>query len=145
MTVRFKKLDARAVAPTYGSKGAAAADLRAMLDTPAIILPHESLLIHTGIAVSVPHGYAGLIYARSGIACKRNLAPGNCVGVLDEDYVGEVMVCLHNHGEKSQVVEPGERIAQLMIAPCARGEFVEVDELDDTERGAGGFGSTGTK
>lgn len=141
--VRFKKLHESAVAPTYGSACAAGADIRALLDEPITINPHETAFVHTGIAVSIPDGLVGLIYARSGIACKRGLAPANMVGVIDSDYRGEIMVALHNYGSNPQVVEPNERIAQMVVssyAPCA---YIETTELDATVRGAGGFGSTG--
>lgn len=145
MKIQFKKLDDRAVMPTYGTEYAAGADLRAVLGEPLIIRPGESTLIHTGIAVAIPAGYVGLVYARSGLACKRDLAPSNKVGVLDADYRGEILISLHNHGTNEQAIEPNERIAQLVIAPFIHGEFEEVDELDETARGDGGFGSTGRK
>ena len=145
MKIQFKKLDDRAVMPTYGTEYAAGADLRAVLDEPLTIRPGESTLIHTGIAVAIPAGYVGLVYARSGLACKRNLAPSNKVGVIDADYRGEIMVSLHNHGSADQAIEPGERIAQLVIAPYIHGEYEEVGELSETVRGDGGFGSTGRK
>ena len=143
MKLCFKKLDPRATIPTYGSDLAAGADLRAVLDAPVTIKPNESVLIHTGIAVAIPAGYVGLVYARSGIACKRGLAPSNKVGVIDADYRGEIMVSLHNHGTTEQTIDPDERIAQMVITPFIHCEYEEVDNLDDTERGAGGFGSTG--
>lgn len=143
--MKFKKLDPRAIAPSYGSEYAAGADLHAILDAPIVIKPHESVLVHTGIAVAIPIGYVGLVYARSGIACKRDLAPSNKVGVIDADYRGEIMVSLHNHGTVDQTVEPNERIAQMVITPIYSSFYEEVDNLDDTERGTGGFGSTGTK
>lgn len=145
MNVRLKKLRAGATCPAYGSASAAGADLYACLDAPVTLLPHETKLIPTGLAMELPEGYAGFVYARSGLASKRDLAPANKVGVIDSDYRGEVMVALHNHGEKAQTVEHGERIAQLVVAPYLKAEFVEVESLSDTERGAGGFGSTGTK
>ena len=143
MKLCFKKLDPRATVPTYGSDLAAGADLRAVLDAPIIIKPNESVLIHTGIAAAIPAGYVGLVYARSGIACKRGLAPSNKVGVIDADYRGEVMVSLHNHGTTEQTIDPNERIAQMVITPFIHCEYEETDNLDDTERGTGGFGSTG--
>lgn len=143
--VRIKKLDKNAIIPTYGSQFAAGADLYACTDIPITINPHQTVLIHTGIAMEIPVGYAGLVYARSGIATKRNLAPANKVGVIDSDYRGEIMVALHNHGEEAQTVENGERIAQLVITPFVTAEFAEVDELCETVRGEGGFGSTGRK
>lgn len=145
MKLYFKKLDQRAVAPTYGSDLAAGADLRAILDEPVTIRPNESVLIHTGVAAAIPEGFVGLVYARSGIACKRGLAPSNKVGVIDADYRGEIMVSLHNHGTTEQTIEPGERIAQMVITPFLRCEYEEVSDLDNTDRGEGGFGSTGRK
>lgn len=144
-SVRIKKLDEKATIPTYGSEFAAGADLYACLDAPLTINPHETILIHTGVAMEIPTGFAGLIYARSGIASKRGLAPANKVGVVDSDYRGEIMVALHNHSNIPQTIESGERIAQLVIAPYVVADFVLSDELDDTDRGAGGFGSTGKK
>ena len=145
MKIQFKKLDERAVVPTYGTEYAAGADLRAVLNEPLTVRPGESTLIHTGIAVASPDGCVGLVYARSGLACKRDLAPSNKVGVIDADYRGEIMVSLHNHGSGDQTIEPKERIAQLVIAPYIHGEFEEAGELDKTARGGGGFGSTGRK
>ena len=145
MKVEFKRINDSALVPTYGSLCAAGADLRALLMSPISIAPHQSVLIHTGIAVAIPDGYVGLIYARSGIACKRDLAPSNKVGVIDSDYRGEIMVSLHNHGETERVIEPNERIAQMVITPYVRAEYVETDELSDTVRGEGGFGSTGAQ
>ncbi|MDY3728724.1 MAG: dUTP diphosphatase [Wujia sp.] len=145
MHVNVKKLNENAVLPTYGSANAAGADIYACLDAPLTIAPHETVMVHTGLAMEIPEGYAGLIYARSGLACKRNLAPANKVGVVDSDYRGEFMIALHNHGTTSQTIEPKERIAQLVITPYIVGQFEVVDELDTTERGAGGFGSTGRK
>ena len=143
--ISVKKLDDRAVLPKYGSDFAAGADLYALLDAPLVIASGETALIKTGIALEIPVGYAGFIYARSGLASKRGLAPANKVGVVDADYRGEVMVALHNHSAISQTVEPLERIAQLVVAPFLRAEFVLCDELSDSERGEGGFGSTGRK
>ena len=144
-TVKVKKTDDRATLPTYGSEYAAGADLYALLDAPVTIAPAETVLIHTGLSMEIPEGYAGLIYARSGLASKRGLAPANKVGVVDADYRGEIMVALHNHSDKAQTVEHGERIAQLVIAPFLSVSYEETDELSDTVRGTGGFGSTGTK
>lgn len=143
--VAVKKLDEKAVLPTYGSPYAAGADLYALVDGETVIMPHETKLIRTGLAMEIPEGYAGLIYARSGLASKRGLAPANKVGVVDADYRGEVMVALHNHSDKEQKIEAGERIVQLVIAPFLKAEFDETDELSETVRGAGGFGSTGKK
>lgn len=144
-TVRYKKLDPRAVTPTYGTAYAAGADLYAVADADIVITPGETTLIHTGIAMEIPEGYMGLIFARSGLASKRGLAPANKVGVVDADYRGELMVALHNHSAAPQTVAPGERIAQLVITPFLAVNFTESDELTDTVRGVGGFGSTGTK
>ena len=142
--VGVKKLQANAVVPSYGSAFAAGADLYACMDAAVTIAPGETKLIHTGIAMEVPVGFAGLIYARSGLATKRGLAPANKVGVVDSDYRGEIMVALHNHSTTEQSVAPGERIAQMVIAPFLTAEFEEKQELSDTVRGEGGFGSTGT-
>ncbi len=121
--VNIKKLDERAVMPKYGSEYAAGADLCAVCDEAVVIPPHCTAMIHTGLAAEIPEGYAGLIYARSGIASKRGLAPANKVGVVDADYRGELMVALHNHSEVVQTIEPGERIAQLVITPFLKAEF----------------------
>lgn len=141
--IRVKRLDPKAKLPTYGSSAAAGADLYACLSEPVTIGPGESGWIGTGIAMEVPAGCAGLIYARSGLACKRGLAPANKVGVVDSDYRGEVVVVLHNHSAVPQTVEHGERIAQMVIAPVFTPPYVEVEALTDSERGVGGFGSTG--
>lgn len=143
--IAVKKLNERAVLPTYGSVFSAGADLYATEETPVTFLPHETKLIHTGLAMEIPEGYAGLIYARSGLATKRSLAPANKVGVVDSDYRGEIMVALHNHSETPQTIEAGERIAQLVIAPFLKAEFEETEVLSETVRGEGGFGSTGRK
>ena len=143
--VAVKKLRAGAKLPTYGSQFAAGADLYACLDAPVTIAPHETVLVPTGLSFEIPAGWAGMIHARSGLATKRHLAPANKVGVIDSDYRGEVMVSLHNHSEQPQTVEPEERIAQMVIMPYLAAEFFESEELSDTVRGAGGFGSTGPK
>ena len=143
--LRIKKLRDNAQMPTYGSEWAAGADMYAAIDEAVTIEPNETKFIPTGLAFEIPEGYAGFIYARSGLACKKGLAPANKVGVVDADYRGEVMVALHNHGKESQTVEAGERIAQMIIAPFITANFIFSDELDDTARGAGGFGSTGRK
>ena len=130
--------------PTYGSLEAAGADLYACLDHPVMIAPGETGWIPTGIALEVPKGCAGLVYARSGLACKKGLAPANKVGVIDSDYRGEVVVVLHNHGTEVQTIEHGERIAQLVITPVLTPVYEEVTELSSSERGTGGFGSTGS-
>lgn len=140
-----KKLDPRAKLPAYGSADAAGADLYALTDGPVTIRPGETALIHTGLAMAIPRGYVGLVYARSGLATKQGLAPANKVGVIDADYRGELMVSLHNHSGEVRTVECGDRIAQLVIAPYLTAAFAEAEDLDGTRRGAGGFGSTGTK
>ena len=145
MQVAIKKLSEKAVLPSYGSEYAAGADLYACLDSEITVNPHETVLIPTGIAIELPVGFAGLIYARSGLATKKGLAPANKVGVIDCDYRGEVKVALHNHSAVPQTVAAGERVAQLVITPYLTAKFVERDELSQTERGAGGFGSTGSK
>ena len=143
--VNIKKLNPNATIPTYGSKYAAGADLYACIEEAITIAPGETVLVKTGLAMELPIGYAGLIYARSGLASKRGLAPANKVGVIDSDYRGEVMVALHNHSNIAQSIEPNERIAQLVITPYIKGIFSEADDLSDTVRGEGGFGSTGKK
>lgn len=143
--VNIKKLNENAVMPTYGSEYAAGADLYACNTEKIVIEAHKTVLVPTGLSMEIPEGYAGLIYARSGIASKRGLAPANKVGVVDADYRGEVMVALHNHSDIDAEIDVNERIAQLVIAPFLKVEFNETDELSDTVRGAGGFGSTGKK
>ena len=145
MKVRIKKLDDRAVVPTYGTEYSAGADLYNMEGNTVVIEPHTTVLVKTGLAVEIPEGYCGLIFARSGLATKRGLAPANKVGVIDADYRGECMVALHNHCDTPATVEGGERIAQLAIVPFLKAEFELSEELSDTVRGAGGFGSTGRK
>jgi len=141
--IRVKKLRESAILPTYGSTGAAGADLYACLEQDVVIEAGMSAFIPTGLAMEIPAGCAGLIYARSGLACKRGLAPANKVGVVDSDYRGEFMVVLHNHSNQSQTVCHGERIAQLVITPVLTPAYTQVEELTDTERASGGFGSTG--
>ena len=143
MIVKIKKLNENAIIPTLGSKDAAGADLYACTSTPIVIAPHETVMVGTGFAIETPTGYASLILARSGLASKQGLAPANKVGLVDSDYRGEVKVALHNHSNIPQMINPMERIAQLMIVPYLSCEFDVVDELSDTERGEGGFGSTG--
>ena len=144
MKVNFKKLDKNAHAPTYGSEYAAGADIDAFTNGETVkFAPGETKMIHTGLAMEIPEGYAGLIYARSGIASKRGLAPANKVGVIDSDYRGEIVVALHNHGDVARTVSMGDRIAQIVFAPYVYADFEEADELCDTARGSGGFGSTG--
>lgn len=144
MEVQIQKIRENAVLPRYGTPLSAGADLYAVTDTPITIAPAETRLIATGLAMAIPAGYVGLIYARSGLATKQGLAPANKVGVIDADYRGEVMVALHNHGTEPRTVQGGDRIAQLVIAPVMQACFCEADSLDETERGGGGFGSTGT-
>lgn len=143
-SVSVQKLHPDAKLPSYGSLEAAGADLYACLEQPITIAPGESAWIPTGIALEIPKGCAGLIYARSGLACKKGLAPANKVGVIDSDYRGQVVVVLHNHGTEPQTVEQGERIAQLIITPVLTPAYEEVKELSSSQRGAGGFGSTGS-
>ena len=141
--IPVKILREGAILPTYGSPEAAGADLYACLDALVTIEPGKTAFLPTGIAMEIPRGCAGLIYARSGLACKRGLAPANKVGVVDSDYRGEILVALHNHGSISQTVASGERIAQLVITPVLTPAYVPVQVLSDSERGIGGFGSTG--
>lgn len=143
--VPIRKLDPNAILPTYGSEYAAGADLYACITETISFEPGETKLIHTGLSMEIPAGYAGLIYARSGLASKKGLAPANKVGVIDADYRGEIMVALYNHSNKSVSIEPQERIAQLVITPYLTACFEETDQLSDTVRGEGGFGSTGRK
>ena len=141
--IRVKKLRPGATLPAYGSLGAAGADLTACLDTPVTIAPGQTAFIPTGIALEVPANCAGLIYARSGMACKQGLAPANKVGVIDSDYRGEIVVALHNHSGEARTVEPGQRIAQMLITPVLQPAYEAAQTLSNTCRDAGGFGSTG--
>ena len=141
--IKVKKLKDAAILPTYGSAAAAGADLYACLEEPVTVGPGETAWIPTGIALEVPKGCAGLVYARSSLGVKRGLAPANKVGVIDSDYRGEIRVVLLNHSNQVQTVAPGERIAQLIITPVLTPAYEEVEELSDTQRGEGGFGSTG--
>ena len=143
MKIQLKKLREGAVMPKRGSEYSAGYDLFACIDAPVTLAPHETLKIGTGISASVPEGYFGAVFARSGLAAKQGLRPANCVGVCDSDYRGEYIVALHNDTEFPQTVSNGDRIAQLVILPFMEADFEFVDELDDTGRGAGGFGSTG--
>jgi len=142
-TLRVQALRDNAALPAYGSDYAAGADLCACIGEAWAIRPGETRLVPTGLAVELPAGYAGLIYARSGLASKRGLAPANKVGVVDADYRGEVMVALHNHSNAAQEIQPGERIAQLVVTPFLQVEYAWAEALEDTARGEGGFGSTG--
>ena len=146
MIVKVKKLDRRATLPTYGSPQAAGADLYALIDGESLVIgAGETVLVGTGLSVEIPEGYVGLIYARSGLATKKGLAPANKVGVIDADYRGEIKVALYNQSGKEQTILAGERIAQFVIAPYLTAQFEESDTLSDTARGAGGFGSTGNR
>lgn len=145
MKINIKKLNENAIIPTYGSLGAAGADLYALLPDTLTIKPGETVLVGTGIAMEIPEGFVGLVFARSGLSTKKGLAPANKVGVIDSDYRGEIKVPLFNQSPVSQTVENGERIAQIVITPFLGAEFLEVDELDSTIRGTEGFGSTGRK
>ncbi len=141
--INIKKLNPGATIPTYGTEFSAGADLYACLEEPVTINPGETLVIKTGLAMEIPSGYAGLVYARSGLATKRGLAPANKVSVIDSDYRGELMIPLHNHSNEAQAIEKNERIAQMIFTPYLQGMFHEVLELNETDRGLGGFGSTG--
>lgn len=143
LNIHVKKLDEKATIPTRGSEYAAGYDLYACIDSDVTIAPHTTVKIGTGLAIAVPNGYFGAIFARSGLAAKSGLRPANCVGVADSDYRGEYIVALHNDSDEERTVCCGDRIAQLVIMPFLAVDFVEAAELDDTERGDGGFGSTG--
>ena len=141
--IKVKKLREGAVLPTYGTEFSAGADLYACLEADVVIAPGETRKIPTGLAMEIPVGCAGLIYARSSMGTKKGLAPANKVGVVDSDYRGEFMIFLHNHGTEAQTIVHGDRVAQLLVTPVFTPGFVEADELSDTVRGSGGFGSTG--
>ena len=141
--VGVKKLRPGAVLPSFGSEEAAGADLYACLEESVAIAPGKTVFIPTGLAMALPMGYVGLVYARSGLACKQDLAPANKVGVIDSDYRGEFMIALHNHGSETRIVANGDRIAQLVVTPVIQPVYLETDTLDETDRGTGGFGSTG--
>lgn len=143
-SMNIKKLLPEAIIPTYGSAFAAGADLYACMNEDITITPGATEFIRTGIAMEIPDGLVGLIYARSGMACKKGLAPANKVGVIDSDYRGEIIVALHNHSNAPVTISSGERIAQFVLTPYITADFCEVAELNDTVRGEGGFGSTGT-
>lgn len=143
--IEFKKLNPNAITPTRGSEYAAGFDLYACIDEPVIIKSHETVKIPTGLAFECPIGYMGLVFARSGMATKNGLAPANKVGVCDADYRGDYTVALHNHSDKTYILEPNERMAQLVFVPFLEANLVEAEELSDTVRGDGGFGSTGNK
>ena len=141
-SLNIKKLDEKAIIPTYGTIDSAGSDLYALLDKELIINPGESKIISTGLSMAIPKGYVGLIYARSSLGTKKGLAPANKVGVIDADYRGEIKIVLYNQSKEIQKIQPEERIAQIIITPYMQVNFVEVDELDETKRGTGGFGST---
>ena len=143
--ISIKLLNDSAILPTYGSIDAAGADLYANINERETFKPNETKLIKTGVAMAIPKGLVGLVFARSGLASKRGLAPANKVGVIDADYRGEIMVALHNHTSEEQSIEPNERIAQIAFVPYIKGNFEVVDDLEETVRGTGGFGSTGEK
>ncbi len=143
MKIAWKKLTVSAKMPERGSVWAAGYDLFADLTETCVLEPHETHMIGTGIAVAIPEGYFGGIFARSGLSAKEGLRPANCTGVVDADYRGEIKVALHNDSEERRVVQPGQKIAQMVVMPFLSVEFEEVTELDETERGKGGFGSTG--
>ncbi len=142
--VKFIKLNSNAIVPTYGTEYAAGADLYTIPEGEITINPGETVMIHTGIAMQIPEGTAAFIFARSGTATKRGLAPANKVGVIDSDYRGEIMVPIHNHSSVTQCIQSGERIAQMVIMPYVKAEFIESESLDETDRDTKGFGSTGT-
>ena len=144
-TIKVKPVRENAVLPTYGSEEAAGADLYACIDAPVTIEPHQTVFVPTGLSMALPKQTGGFIMARSGLACKKGLAPANKVGLIDSDYRGEFMVALHNHSNVAQTIEPKERIAQLVIVPVLTPAYELADELDETQRGAGGFGSTVNK
>ena len=143
MKINIKRLSETAKLPERGSAYAAGYDLFADLQETIEIKPHETYMINTGVAMEIPEGYWGGVFARSGLSAKEGLRPANCVGVVDADYRGPVCVALHNDGEVSRTVVPGQKVAQLVVVPFLAVEFDEVEELTDTVRGAGGFGSTG--
>ncbi len=143
MRIKIKRLTETAIIPTRGSEHAAGYDLYADMQEPVVIKPHQTMKVGTGLAVEIPEGYFGAIFARSGLATKQSLRPANCVGVCDSDYRGEYIVALHNDSDVEQVIQAKDRIAQLVVMPYLAVEFDEVEELEETKRGTGGFGSTG--
>ena len=145
MNIKYKVLNELAKEPTRGSEYAAGYDLYAATDREISLFPHTTQLIGTGLAFELPDGYFGAVYARSGLASKKGLRPANCVGVVDSDYRGEVMVALHNDSDHIMTIDAGERIAQLVLMPYVNMTFEQVEELNTTNRGEGGFGSTGSK
>ncbi len=143
LTIRAVKLRENAVMPAFATPGSAGADLTACIDGKIVVDPGKTVMVPTGIAMEIPEGYAGFVFARSGLATRSGLAPANKVGVIDSDYRGEILVSLHNHGEDAAEIAPGQRIAQLVIMSVYQAEFVQTQDLSETDRGAGGFGSTG--
>ena len=143
--IRFKRLNSMATIPSRGSEQAAGYDLYAAIDGPITIASHTTTKIGTGLSFELPNNTFGAIFARSGLATKKGLAPANMVGVCDSDYRGQYIVPLHNYSNEPQTIEPGERIAQLILLPYLPMTFVEADDLSDTDRGEDGFGSTGSK
>ena len=143
MRIQVKRLRPGAQLPTAGSRYAAGYDLHACLDAPVTIPPHATAMIGTGLALAIPEGWFGAIFARSGLAAKQGLRPANCVGVCDSDYRGEYIIAIHNDSGEARTVSPGDRIAQLVVLPCVSADFTPADSLPDTERSDGGFGSTG--
>ncbi len=143
--IHYRKLDEKAQVPAYGTEFSAGADLFACMEAPLTIAAGTTEFVHTGIAMEIPEGLVGLVYARSGLACKKGLAPANKVGVIDSDYRGEIMVALHNHSKEAITIDVGERVAQMVIAPYLYACYEEAEELGDSLRGEGGFGSTGTR
>lgn len=143
LQIKIKKLDGAAILPTYGTPFSAGADLYALCAQSIVIQPGQTVLIHTGLAFEIPEGYGGFVFARSGLATKKGLAPANKVGVIDSDYRGELMIPLHNGSGVTAVIEHGDRVAQLVFLPCPQADFTTVDVLSDSIRSDGGFGSTG--
>ena len=143
LQIKMKKLDGAAILPTYGTPFSAGADLYALCAQSIVIQPGQTVLIHTGLAFEIPEGYGGFVFARSGLATKKGLAPANKVGVIDSDYRGELMIPLHNGSGVAAVIEHGDRVAQLVFLPCPQADFTTVDVLSDSIRSDGGFGSTG--
>lgn len=143
MLLQIKKINAEAIIPTKGSQEAAGYDIYACADNDIVISPHNTVKVGTGLSMAIPNGYFGAVFARSGLSAKEGLRPANCVGVVDSDYRGELIVALHNDTDVEKTIDKNERIAQLVVMPYLSVEFQETDELDDTERGSGGFGSTG--
>ena len=141
--IHIKKLNTNAIIPTYGTEFSAGADLYTCISEAVTLAPGETVLIHTGLAMEIPERFVGLIYARSSLAVKGGLAPANKVSVIDSDYRGELMIPIHNHSSQSQTIEPAQRIAQIIFTPYYMAQFEEIEELPDTARGVGGFGSTG--